>query len=181
MATAITKSGQVGVVDPDHSTDPGVDPGPGPDPGPVFGRKLAWRLLRIAVSVHTVAIFGQPAFAGVYLSGDYDALRWHELGADITTTVGCVQLIVAVVVWVRLRRPWPFAATSTLVAAETVQYVAGMRGALWLHLPLGVITIAALTVVFIAVWRRSPSPRARAARDGNRTVTRPAEQGDGNG
>ena len=44
-----------------------------------------------------LAIFGQPVFAGVYLSGDYDALRWHAVNADVVTSVGYVQLVVAIV------------------------------------------------------------------------------------
>jgi hypothetical protein len=118
-------------------------------------------VLRAVVSAHVVAIVGQPVFAGVYLSGDYDALRWHAVGADVVTSLGYAQLIAAIVVWVRLRRVWPFAATLVLVAAETVQYFAGVDGALWLHLPLGVLTIVALAVLFIAVWRQ-PVPRPAA-------------------
>ncbi|MFF4398733.1 hypothetical protein [Streptomyces sp. NPDC001480] len=118
-------------------------------------------MLRTVVSAHTVAVFGQPVFAGVYLSGDYDALRRHAVGANVVTSIGYVQLIVAIVIWARLRRAWPFAATLALVAAETVQYFAGMDGALWLHLPLGVLTIVALTVLFIAVWRQPDLPPAR--------------------
>ncbi|MFI7443013.1 hypothetical protein [Nonomuraea indica] len=119
--------------------------------------------LRAVVSAHTVAIAGQPVFAGVYLSGDFDSLRWHAVGADVATTLGYLQAIAAIVVWVRLRQSWPFLATTAVVAAETVQYFAGLDGALWLHLPLGVTTIAALVVQFIAVWRR-PLLR-REARD----------------
>ncbi|WP_101790713.1 hypothetical protein [Nonomuraea indica] len=119
--------------------------------------------LRAVVSAHTVAIAGQPVFAGVYLSGDFDSLRWHAVGADVATTLGYLQAIAAIVVWVRLRQSWPFLATTAVVAAETVQYFAGLDGALWLHLPLGVMTIAALVVQFVAVWRR-PLLR-REARD----------------
>lgn len=111
-------------------------------------------VLRAVVTVHVVAIFGQPVFAGVYLSGDYDGLRWHTLGADAVTYTGYLQLVVTILVWVRLRRAWPFVVTLILVAAETVQYFAGLEGALWLHFPLGVLTIAALVVLFVAVWRR---------------------------
>ncbi|WP_329519110.1 hypothetical protein [Spirillospora sp. NBC_01491] len=136
--------------------------------------RLAGRVLRAVVSAHLVAIFGQPVFAGVFLSGDYDGLRWHLAGANITTSVGYLQLIAAIVVWVRLRQVWPFLATSAVVAAETVQYFAGMEGALWLHLPLGVITIVALVVVFIAVWRRPLRPRP--PRERAQTVTE--QQGD---
>lgn len=111
-------------------------------------------VLRAVVTLHVVAIFGQPVFAGVYLSGDYDGLRWHTLGADAVTYTGYLQLVVTILVWVRLRRAWPFVVTLVLVAAETVQYFAGLEGALWLHFPLGVLTIAALVVLFVAVWRR---------------------------
>ena len=111
-------------------------------------------VLRTVVSAHVVAIVGQPVFAGVYLSGDFDGLRLHEVGANVVTSIGYLQLIVAIVVWVRLHAAWPFVATLALVVAETVQYFAGLDGALWLHLPLGVFTIAALVVLFIAVWRQ---------------------------
>lgn len=111
-------------------------------------------VLRAVVSIHVAAIFGQPVFAGVYLSGSYHGLRLHAAGADAVTSLGCLQLIAAIVVWVRLRQAGPFFATLALVAAETVQYFAGMAGALWLHLPLGVATIAGLVVQFTAVWRR---------------------------
>ncbi|MQY08928.1 hypothetical protein [Actinomadura macrotermitis] len=115
-------------------------------------RPAGWAL-RAVVSAHMAVIFGQPVFAGVYLSGDYDGLRWHAAGADLVTYAGYLQLIAAIVVWVRLRRAWPAAAALALVAAETVQYFAGLDGALWLHLPLGVLTIAGLAVMFVGVWR----------------------------
>ncbi|MGW0999013.1 hypothetical protein ACWD5V_38225 [Streptomyces sp. NPDC002523] len=120
-------------------------------------------VMRALVSAHVVAILGQPAFAGVYLSGDFDGLRWHALGANVVTSIGYLQAIAAIVVWVRSRQAWPFVATSALVAAETVQYFAGLDGALWLHLPLGVLTIVGLVVLFIAVWRQ-PIPREEAER-----------------
>ncbi|WP_242903319.1 hypothetical protein [Actinomadura terrae] len=116
-------------------------------------RPVEW-VMRAVVSAHAFLIFGQPVFAGVYLSGDFDGLRWHAAGANVVTSVGYVQVVVGIVVWVRLRRAWQFLATLALVAAETVQYFAGLGGALWLHIPLGVITIVALVVMFIAVWWR---------------------------
>ena len=120
-------------------------------------------VFRAVVSAHVVAIVAQPVFAGVYLTGDFDGLRWHAVGADVASTVGYAQVIVAIVVWARLREAGPFLATVAIVAAETVQYFAGLDGALWLHVPLGVLTVAALVVQFIAVWRR-PLVR-REARD----------------
>ncbi|SEU40511.1 hypothetical protein SAMN05421811_11853 [Nonomuraea wenchangensis] len=117
---------------------------------------------RALVSAHVAAITGQPVLAGVYLSGDFDGLRWHAVGADVVTSIGYLQLFAGIAVWVRLRRAWPFATTTAVVAAETVQYFAGLEGALWLHVPLGVMTVAALVVQFIDVWRR-PLPRRKGA------------------
>jgi hypothetical protein len=122
------------------------------------------------------AIVGQPVFAGVYLSGDYDGLGWHAVGADIVTSIGYLQVIAAIVVWVRLRQVWPFLATLALVTAETVQYFAGLNGALWLHIPLGVMTIAALVVQFIAVWRRPFQRQPQPARDQVRTMQEPEQR-----
>jgi hypothetical protein len=138
----------------------------------------AW-VLRAVVSAHVVAIFGQPVFAGVFLSGDYDGLRLHEAGANVTTSIGYVQLIAAIAVWVRLRRAGPFAATLGLVAAETVQYFAGMDGALWLHVPLGVATIAALVVQFVDVWRRPLGRRPDPRRGQARTTAEPERRETG--
>jgi hypothetical protein len=133
-------------------------------PDPVRRTSPAGWVLRAVVSVHVAAIFGQPVFAGVYLSGSYDGLSLHAAGADAVTSLGYIQLIAAIVVWARLRQAGPFLATLALVAAETVQYFAGLAGALWLHLPLGVATVAGLVVQFTAVWRR-PLARVEAEDD----------------
>jgi hypothetical protein len=127
-------------------------------------RPAGW-VFRAVVSAHVVAVAGQPVFAGAYLTGDYDGLRRHAVGADVVTSIGYVQVLAAIMVWVRLRRAAQFLATVALVAAETVQYVAGLRGALWLHIPLGVVIVAALAVQFIAVWRRPVPGRPRARRN----------------
>lgn len=142
---------------------------------------LTGRVLRAVVSAHTAAVVGQPVFAGVYLSGDYDGLRWHWIGADVVSSIGFLQVIVAIVVWVRLRQAWPFFATAAVVAAETVQYVAGMVGALWLHIPLGVTTVAGLVVLFIAVWRRPLRRRPQPPRGPVQTVQVPEQQEAGHG
>ncbi|MFF5109795.1 hypothetical protein [Streptosporangium sp. NPDC000509] len=132
-------------------------------------------VLRAVVSAHVIAIAGQPVFAGVYMSGDYDGLRWHAAGADAVTYVGFVQVIVGIVIWVRLRQAWPFLAASALLAAESVQYFAGLEGALWLHFPLGVMTVVALVALFVAVWSR-PLRRRQPSRSGRERGGRERER-----
>lgn len=122
---------------------------------------LAGWVVRAVISAHMIAIVGQPVFAGVFLSGNFDGLRWHAVGADVVTSLGYLQVIAAAVVWIRLRHSGLFLASLAVVTAETVQYFAGMDGALWLHLPLGVLTIVGLAVQFIVVWRQPLRPVAR--------------------
>ncbi|MGI5240819.1 hypothetical protein [Dactylosporangium sp. CA-139066] len=71
----------------------------------------------------------------------------------MVTSIGYLQLLAAAAICVRRRRPGPLPATAALVAAETVQYFAGLAGALWLHIPLGVLTVTGLVVQFAAAWR----------------------------
>lgn len=109
--------------------------------------------LRGVVTGHALAICGQPVLAGLLLSGHYEALDLHALGADVTFYLGLLQLAVAVGVALRCRRWWPLAVTVLIAAGETGQYVAGLAGALDLHIPLGVALVATCAVLVVAVWR----------------------------
>lgn len=117
-------------------------------------------VLRAVATLFLIGGFGQPVFAGVYLSGDFDGLSWHVMGADLVSSISLVQLGAAVAVWIRVRRAWPFWASLGLLIGVSAQYVAGMEGALWLHLPLGVALIAGIAIVGAALWMR-PLPRRR--------------------
>ncbi|MDN3239986.1 hypothetical protein [Glycomyces tritici] len=121
-------------------------------------------VLRGAATLLLIGGFGQPAFAGVYLSGDFDGLAWHVVGADLVSYISLVQLGAAVAVWVRVRRAWPFWATLALTLGIAVQYFAGVDGALWLHLPLGVALIAGIAITFAALWLRPLPRRSKEAR-----------------
>ncbi|MEQ7125182.1 hypothetical protein ABN034_11740 [Actinopolymorpha sp. B11F2] len=116
-------------------------------------RRLALLVNRMIVSVHALAIFGQPVFAGGYLSGDYDMLWPHRWGADVVFSLGFVQLVTALVLWL-LRGPvWLLIASLLIAAGETGQYFAGLAGALDLHVPLGVALVTAIVLTTVAVWR----------------------------
>lgn len=129
------------------------------------GTAVSGWVLRAAATAQLAAGFAQPVFAGVYLSGDFDGLAWHVVGADLVSYLGIAQVGAAVAVWVRVRRAWPFWASLALVAGATAQYLAGMDGALWLHFPLGVALVAGIAAVFAAVWARPLPRRTKAAPD----------------
>ncbi|MDA1361614.1 hypothetical protein O1R50_18445 [Glycomyces luteolus] len=121
-------------------------------------------VLRAAATLFLIGGFAQPTFAGVYLSGDFDGLAAHVLGADLLSSISIAQVGAAVAVWIRVRRAWPFWASLALMLGGVAQYFAGMEGALWLHLPLGVALIAGITVTFAALWMRPLPRRVKEAR-----------------
>jgi hypothetical protein len=121
-------------------------------------------VLRAAATLFLIGGFVQPVFAGVYLSGDFDGLAWHVMGGDLLSFISIAQLGAAVAVWIRVRRAWPFWASLALLIGGVMQYFAGMEGALWLHLPLGVALIAGITVTFAALWMRPLPRRVKAVR-----------------
>ncbi|RVU28021.1 hypothetical protein EOT10_07095 [Streptomyces antnestii] len=121
------------------------------------------RLFRAAVTLHTVVAFGQPVFAGVYLSGEIGGLDWHARGADVVFSLGVLQVAVAVAAWVRWGLRWPTAVSVLILVAESGQYGAGLAGLLWVHLPLGVMIIASLAVLSAALWVRPLPDRAATA------------------
>ncbi|MFC7623085.1 hypothetical protein [Microlunatus sp. GCM10028923] len=110
-------------------------------------------LLRVVATAHGLAVFAQPVFAGAYLSGQYDRLALHALGADLVSYLGYGQLVITIVLLIIGGPRWPLPATLLVVAAETGQYVAGLAGALDLHVPLGVAIVAGNVVLVINLWR----------------------------
>lgn len=109
--------------------------------------------LRVIATAHAIAIFGQPVFAGVFLSGDYDMLHTHAVGADVVYYLCTAQLAAAIFLWVRRGPRWPSAVTGLILLGETGQYFAGMFGVLDVHFPLGVALIALTTTALVALWR----------------------------
>ena len=105
------------------------------------------------VTVHAVAIFGQPVLAGRYLTGDYDMLALHAFGADLVFYVALAQLVPTALLWWRTGVRWPFWGSLLLVVGETGQYFAGLSGVLDVHVPLGVALAALASVMVVAVWR----------------------------
>lgn len=109
--------------------------------------------LRAIATIHVVAIFAQPVFAGRFLTGDYDMLRLHALGADLVFYLGLAQLAAALVLWRRGGLRWPAVVSLAVALGETAQYFAGLAGALDLHVPLGVALVTTAAIILVALWR----------------------------
>jgi len=113
---------------------------------------------RITVTCEAALALGQAVLAGSFLSGHYDALSQHELNAMLTGTVATVQLVAAILLWRPGRGPgWPAIASLVLLVTETVQITVGYGRELAVHVPLGVMIIAATLLMLVWAWRPAAS------------------------
>lgn len=130
-------------------------------PAPARGPRVTLQVLRILVTVHMLAVCVQPVLAGMYLSGDFDALNVHAINASVVTSLSLFQLIGAVVFWLAGRgRGWPAVCALALFVAETLQIGYGYARELYLHIPLGVAIVVGSLPLTVWVWQAA----ARRAR-----------------
>ncbi len=123
-------------------------------------RVTLW-LLRALVTVHLAAVLSQPVWAGLFLTGDVDAMAVHGVVGDALAALGLVTIAAALgyslggrgTLWVA-----PLAVVWFL--AVGFQIGAGHSRTLALHVPLGVGLV--VVAVLVAVWAWSPAAgRAR--------------------
>jgi hypothetical protein len=125
------------------------------------GPRVTLTVLRIMAVLHGLSVIAQPMLAGVYLSGDVDALTFHAINADTAAAFGLFQLIAAIVfVWKGRGRQWAVWSALGIAAAENIQIPMGIDGVLAVHIPLGVSIVAAQ--ILLTVWLfRADARRSR--------------------
>lgn len=118
-------------------------------------------LLRAALTVHLLLVLAQPVLAGLFLTGDVDAIGVHGAVGIGVAAVGLVVAGVALGYVLRGRGPvWVLVVAVLLPVAAGTQIHAGFTRDLALHVPLGVAVVT--TAVLLAVWVWTPSAgRAR--------------------
>ena len=122
-----------------------------PTEAPPSGPRRTLRALRVVAAAHGLALIAQPALAGVYLSGDVDALKMHGINAGILAVLGFFQLVAAILfVWKGRGRQWTIWSTLVIVLLTEIQFPLGAEGMVAVHIPLGV-TIVSLQILF-TVW-----------------------------
>ncbi|MCO1660148.1 hypothetical protein [Pseudonocardia humida] len=121
-------------------------------------------LLRFALTAHLLAVLVQPVLAGLFLTGDVDAIALHGVIGSALVLVTLITTAVAVGYVLGGRgRLWILPALVALFLVEGVQIGAGYAHELTLHVPLGVAL--AVLAALLAVWAWTPSAaRARGAR-----------------
>jgi hypothetical protein len=120
------------------------------------GPRISLWLLRSLITVHLLAVLAQPVLAGLYLTGDVDAIGVHGLVGTLLALVGLVVIGAALAYVLGGRgRLWVLPVAVLLFLAEGFQIAAGYTRQLELHIPLGVAIV--VTSVLLAIWVWSPS------------------------
>ena len=141
-------------------------PGPAQAPGPVRlpdARRphvRPWTLwtLRVLLTVHVLAVLGQPLLAGLYLSGDVDAIAVHGTVGSALAAVGLVLIVGALAyVLVGRGRWWVLPASVLLFLVEGLQVGFGYARQLGAHVPLGVLLVT--VSILLAAWAWTPAAR----------------------
>lgn len=113
-------------------------------------------LLRAVVTVHLVAVLGQPVWAGMFLTGDVDAIGVHGAIGSTLAALGLVTMAVAVAYSLGGRGSlWAVPLAVAWFLGVGYQIGAGYGRNLGVHLPLGVAL--AVVAVLVAVWAWSPA------------------------
>jgi cytochrome b561 len=120
--------------------------------------RFTLQLLRVFLVLHALMVVLQPIAAGIYLSGEVDAMNLHSPIGSTLWLITMFQFVVAVLYW----RPgsgrlWPAIATVVLFAAEFTQMTLGHSRTLTVHVPLGVSIVTG--VLLFTVWSFLPAAR----------------------
>jgi hypothetical protein len=123
-------------------------------------------VLRLFVTVHLLLALVQPVMAGLFLTGEVDAMdNAHSPIGSTLWLIAMFQVIPALLYW----RPgggrlYPLWFTLGLLFAEFLQLVLGNAQAMAMHITLGVLIITAL--LMLTFWcygdRSKQGRRARA-------------------
>jgi hypothetical protein len=131
---------------------------------PARHRATLWTL-RVLLTAHLVAVLGQPLLAGLFLSGDVDAIRIHGLAGSLLAAFGLV-LVAAALLHVTVGRGplWLLPAAVALFLTEGVQVGLGYARELQWHVPLGVLVVTVAVVAAAWVWTPVAARPRRTAR-----------------
>ncbi|WP_281689026.1 hypothetical protein [Pseudonocardia thermophila] len=127
---------------------------------PVVRRpRLSLWLLRAVLTVHLVAAAGQPVFAGLFLTGDLDAITAHGVVGSTLAAWDLLLIGTAIGYGLAARRWWvPFAAVGVFLLVG-FQIGFGYARELQLHVPLGVAITTLSVLAVIWVWTPAAARR----------------------
>jgi hypothetical protein len=121
-------------------------------------------VLRVTATVHLVLVLAQPVLAGLFLTGNVDAINVHAGVAGVLGITSLVLIAASIAYVVRRGRMWVLPVMVVLFLAIGVQMALGFTRALGGHVPLGVAIVSASLLVAVWVW----TPAAAVPRGGAR-------------
>jgi hypothetical protein len=133
-------------------------------PAPAPARRAGLWALRVTLTLHLLGALGQPVLAGLFLSGDVDAISWHgTIGSALAAVaLAVVAAALAHVVLVR-GQWWVLPVTVAQFLADGLQIGWGHARLLDLHVPLGVAVVTVSVLLAVWVWGPAAARRAGAA------------------
>lgn len=117
--------------------------------------RLSLWSLRLATTVHLVMVLAQPVLAGLFLTGDVDAIEVHGVVGSVLAAVSLVLIGLTLVYVLRRGRLWVLPVVVALFLAVGLQIGLGFARTLEIHVPLGVAIVTASALLTVWVW--SPS------------------------
>jgi hypothetical protein len=128
------------------------------------GPRLSLWLLRAVTTAHLVLVAVQPVLAGLFLTGDVDAITVHGTIGSALAVVTMALVAVTLVYVVRRGRLWVVPVAVALFLVVGFQIGMGYARVLQVHVPLGVAIMTGMALLTVWVW----SPSAARPRGGAR-------------
>ncbi len=126
-------------------------------------RASLW-FLRFVATAHLVLVLAQPVLAGLFLTGNVDAIAVHSAIGSALAAVAIVLIATTLIYVVRRGSLWVLPAAVVLFFAVGLQIGMGYSRVLQIHIPLGVAIVMAAVAFAVWVW----TPAAARPRGGAR-------------
>ena len=126
--------------------------------------RLSLWVLRVTAAVHLVMVLAQPVLAGLFLTGNVDAITVHGTVGSVLAAVSLVLIGATLAYVLRRGKLWVLPVVVGLFLAVGFQIGLGFARSLGAHVPLGVAIVTASLVLTAWAW----SPSAARPRGGAR-------------
>ena len=126
--------------------------------------RLSLWVLRVTATLHLVLVLAQPVLAGLFLTGNVDAINVHAGVAGVIALTSLALIAASIAFAVGRGRLWVLPVTVVLLLAIGAQMALGFTRALGGHIPLGVAITSASVLLAVWVW----TPAAAVPRGGAR-------------
>jgi hypothetical protein len=111
-------------------------------------------ILRVVLSLHSLAVLTQAVFAGQFLAGVDAQVVFHEWTAWFALGLAVVQIAASAALLRTCAPLWLLVASIFILIAEGLQMGTGYGRFLGVHIPLGVFVFGTLTCLTVWSFRR---------------------------